>query len=154
MSLGWLPSTLIAATLVLIGWRVLYNNAKKIASRNETFAITNRITVLLTEIQNNSEDFWLKGAFKEQPQYYELLILSKIKQISAKLKLLENRKINTYELNRLIFPIRRDCTMTAPIAVNLKDEEKREQLEAILDSTLKLENQLDITMQQTFPPNF
>ncbi|MGP1834352.1 hypothetical protein ACTTBA_14840 [Shewanella frigidimarina] len=154
MNLDWLYPTSISVLLIFIGWKVVFNNAKKIASRNETYAIVNRIITLLGDIQKLSESFWLQAQFQEQPQYYDLLTLSKIKLIRAKLQILDNRQVDTNDIQTLIFPIRKACTFNSYKVASLSENEKREQIQSILNATSEFETLLDEKMKTIFPPNY
>lgn len=154
MSWNWLYPTSISVLLIFIGWKVVFNNAKKIASRNETYAIVNRIITLLGDIQKLSESFWLQAQFQEQPQYYDLLALSKIKLIRSKLEILENRRVDINDIQTLIFPIRKACTINSYKIASLSENEKREQIQSILNATSEFETLLDEKMKTIFPPNY
>ncbi|WP_372941756.1 hypothetical protein [Shewanella sp.] len=153
MNLDWLPASAVAATIVIIGWQVVYNNGKKLASRNETYSIANQISTLIADIQKISESFWLKGEFNDNPQFYELLVLSKIKLIHSKVKLLEKRSVEVYKVSRLIYPIRRSCTFDIHNIESQTLDFKREHIENILNSTLDFAQSLDEQMQNAFPFN-
>ncbi|BCV49594.1 hypothetical protein [Shewanella algae] len=149
-----LMTSLVMASLVLIGWKVIYNNAKKIASRNETYSVSNQILSILSDIQKMSESFWIRDEFNENPQFYELLVLSKTKQISSKIKVLKGRNVDVYDINRLVFPIRKSCTLDIHLVTSKGVDGRREQLEQILNATLAFEQALDKQMQLTFPSNY
>lgn len=153
MNYEWIAPA-VMASLVLIGWGVIYNNAKKIASRNETYAVSNQILSILSDLQKLSESFWIKYEYSETPQFYELLILSKTKQISSKIKVLESRRVKVYDINRLIFPIRKSCTFDIHSVTSKSVDDRREQIERILNATLAFEQALDKEMQLTFPSNY
>lgn len=154
MSLAPLIPTVISILFVLVGWKVVYNNAKKLASRSETYAIVNRLITLLNDVQKLSEEFWLKAEYKETPQNYDLLVLSKTKLISAKLDTLKGRGIDIYELQRLVFPLRKACTLNSYNIDKLSEDAKREQVDGILVSISNFEKQLDSKMTSLYPPNY
>ncbi|MCS6153649.1 hypothetical protein G3465_12170 [Shewanella baltica] len=154
MSWAWVFPTTVSAILIFIGWRVVYTNAKKLATRSETYAINSRITTLLTDIQKLAEEFWFKSQFNDQPQHYDLLMLAKIKLLGAKLDMLKNRKIDIYEIERQKFPLRKACTYRSFDINTLSDAEKREQVDGILQVITSIEMKIDEKLTSTFPPNY
>ncbi len=154
MNLASLIPTGISILFVLVGWQVIYNNAKKLASRSETYAIVNRLITLLSDVQKLSEEFWLKAEYNDNPQNYDLLILSKTKLISTKLETLKSRGVNIYELQRLVFPLRKACTFNSYNIEKLSEDTKRAEVDEILTSISNFEKQLDSKMTSLYPPNY
>lgn len=83
---------LIPTILVLIGWRILYLNAKKLATRSESKAILDSIVKMYEELDKLAVDFWLGEVDKQDPQSYLMLVM-------AKFETLNNRNTDLHKRN-------------------------------------------------------
>ena len=97
--ISWIFTSLVSIIIIIIGWCVLYNNAKKIATRAETKSILDRITEKIDETVVFSTDFWLLSNVNDiKPDHFELLFLNRMTQIFGCVTLLKSRGLDiSYE---------------------------------------------------------
>ncbi len=89
-------SGILGILLVLIGWRVVYRNAKRLATRSETKGFIDDLMKQVSEMEKLAVDFWLAGRKERtEPRNYEMLLLAKLSLLNQKIDLLNARKIET-----------------------------------------------------------
>lgn len=103
-----LVSPIISGSLILIGWKVLYGNAKRISSRGETQALYQQACKLLYDIEELSESFWLEEKHNASPSTFEMLILNKIKRLNKVITRIKERDVNVIFSQ---FLLRKSCTL-------------------------------------------
>lgn len=87
---------LISFFTVLIGWWVVYQNAKRLATRSETKGFVDELMKATSEMEKVAVEYWLAGRKERaEPRNYEMLMLAKLKQFDQKISLLKQREINT-----------------------------------------------------------
>lgn len=82
---------LISPILVLIGWKVVYFNARKIATRSENKSITDSLLKVITEISESAISYWLPSSSAKDKQLYVLTISAKMSQVQHFFKILKRR---------------------------------------------------------------
>jgi|GEM_PF-3610870 len=85
---------LIPTLLVLIGWRIIYLNAKKLATRSESKAILDSIIKLYEELDNLAVDFWLGEDEKQDSNRYLMIVMAKFETLSNRSTDLYKRNVN------------------------------------------------------------
>ena len=97
---SWIFS-LVGNILVLMGWLVVYNNAKRIASRAETKSLIDNVSKLVNEISEGSIAYWLTAgradggvAASKESTLYLLKIMSKISQSAEYTEIIKKRGIS------------------------------------------------------------
>lgn len=87
---------------VLIGWRVVYRNAKKIATRGESKSLVDHLIKPSNEICELSVKFWMDFEGKDikvQALAYNIAVGAKVSQLEDFVSILINREINVdYDL--------------------------------------------------------
>jgi hypothetical protein len=87
----WIFS-LTSILLVLIGWIVVYGNAKKLATRSESKALVDNISKIINEVSELSIDFWLNSSKNgTTSDLYVLKIMSKITQAAQYGEIIKRR---------------------------------------------------------------
>lgn len=89
-----MDSTYFSAAMIAIGWSVIYRNAKRISSRNETFTIINRIADNLRAIEEKTVSFYSRGFEKQSPALWYSDISLHIESIREHIGLLRKRRID------------------------------------------------------------
>lgn len=80
--------------LVIIGWRILYLNAKKLATRTESKAILDSITKIYEEIDKLVVDFWLGDLTGQDPESYLMIIMAKFETLNNRTNDLHSRNVD------------------------------------------------------------
>jgi hypothetical protein len=89
----WVIS-LASLGMVFVGWRVVYRNAKKIATRSESKAITDHLIKLINEIIDLSVTYWMEDEGKTNSSLrYNLAVSAKTTQIDDFITILGKRDI-------------------------------------------------------------
>ncbi|MBL0460807.1 hypothetical protein [Aeromonas dhakensis] len=92
-------SGVLGILLVLIGWRVVYQNAKRLATRSETKGFIDDMMKQVSEMEKLAVDFWLASRKERtEPRNYEMLMLAKLSLLNQKIGLLNDRKIETADV--------------------------------------------------------
>ena len=96
-SFSWFWHTgLISPVLVLSGWWVVYQNAKRLATRAETKVFIDELIKTTSDMEKVAVDYWLAGRKERtEPRNFEMLMLAKLRQFDQKLKLLEKREVSS-----------------------------------------------------------
>ncbi|PKF60643.1 hypothetical protein CW745_14020 [Psychromonas sp. psych-6C06] len=143
-----LAPSIVSASLVLIGWKVLYGNAKRISSRSETHALYQQASTLLYDIEELSEGFWLKGNYNDSPSTFEMLALNKIKRLNQILSRLKQRDI---PLDITAFVLRRVCTLHSYSIQKQSENEKRLHLESTHTQLNEIEQKISDSILKKYP---
>lgn len=92
-------SGVLGICLVLIGWRVVYQNAKRLATRSETKGFIDDLMKIVSELEKSGVDYWLAGRKERaEPRNHELLMLAKLAFLYQKLDLLSARNIDIEDI--------------------------------------------------------
>ncbi|KKA43416.1 hypothetical protein [Salinivibrio sp. KP-1] len=87
-------SGLITTILIILGWAVIYSNAKKIATRSETKSLLDRALEQAELCSNFATDFWLPGSsVQPDPDHFQLVFMTQISRLNVTIKALEHRCI-------------------------------------------------------------
>ena len=85
----------IPIILVILGWRFLYLNAKKIATRSESKSLIDSIIKIIDEIDKEATNFWLSPRVENSMshEHYLMLVMSKFEVLMSRIDDLEKRKV-------------------------------------------------------------
>lgn len=129
--------------LVLIGWWVVYQNAKRLATRSETKGYVDELLKLATEIEKSAVDFWLADASKRMAsRNYEMLMLAKLSVLDHKISFLKVRQLEIDDIDeqfsRLCESILLDCEQANELPLDECIEHANQVLAAggVIHSTL------------------
>lgn len=144
---GWI----VSASLVLIGWWVIYRNAKKLATRNETKSLIDSTISTIDTLESISLDYWLASR-KERidTDVYESKILAKIISLNNKLSLLNQRKL-TVSSNALA-NLHSKLLLNDEQADRMSKEDKQLRVNEILESTRCIEIELYNAFHAAYKP--
>ncbi|WP_419244253.1 hypothetical protein ACN08P_17340 [Photobacterium leiognathi subsp. mandapamensis] len=90
----------VSLLFVIIGWSIVYNNAKKLATRNETKALIDDTVKVINQLEDLTVTYWLAGRKSRiDTDEFILLTSAKIQTLSYKLKIVEQRDIDISCIN-------------------------------------------------------
>lgn len=144
-------SGLLGLLLVIIGWTVIYRNARRIATRAETKSLIDDLFRIFDSIESLAVDYWLSGRKNRiDSEEFTLLFNAKLLTLDSRLKLLQLRKVDVsvVDLSELAELITIDCE-----DVDRKsDSDKRSRVQLILDYINKSTVDLYTNFQQANKP--
>ena len=139
--------------LVIIGWRVIYHNAKKLATRTESKSFIEDVTKILADIENLSVDYWLAGRRSRiETEQFILLINAKLITLKSRLDILKNRAINidVVDLSKIL----EYSTLECEEVDSKSDSYKRERVQELLDEINTAHSNLYNQFQELYKPSF
>lgn len=141
--------------IVVVGWRILYSNARRIATRNETRSILNRVVNTLREIENSAKEFWLKQPDEltdSDVKIWALKIQSEIQYLEESIVLLKVRKLNI-DVSTSVFQLRHFATFSC-------EDKKKNNIEPDVSRVLSISQQssailkgLEDSFMRIYAPN-
>ncbi len=146
-------SPMISIILVIIGWRVIYNNAKKLATRTETKSLIDEVIKLTNELEGITIDYWLSGRKNRiESDLFTLLTSAKIETLTARLTLLKRRQINLKKksLSYMVTYMDLDCEKVDSISI----DKKREKVHLFLSYKNELIDELYTVYEEVYEPSF
>lgn len=146
-------SGLVSIALVLIGWRVVYNNARRIATRSETKSFIDELMKLIAEGEKQGVDYWLAGRKdRTEPRSYEMLMLAKVKLISHKIELIKRRGLVTDRLDELLGEFQDSVTLNCEDADRVSLDERIERANNVIASGQAMHSELYNQFSTRYPP--
>lgn len=146
-------SGLVSISLVLIGWRVVYNNARRIATRSETKSFIDELMKLISESEKQAVDYWIAGRKdRTEPRTYEILMLAKVALISHKIDLVEQRGLVTGQLVELLGMFQDSITLNCEDADRAGLDERIERANEVIASGRALHSELYKQFSTRYPP--
>ncbi|RGA35298.1 hypothetical protein [Klebsiella pneumoniae] len=141
--------------LVFIGWKVVYHNAKKIATRSESKALVDHVLKLSNESVDIAIKYWSSkddadDDFIMTSRAFTISFGSKMSQILNFIGNLERRDICIDYA--LAASFQDDATLSVENKKNMTMEEKHEKCQLIVDSSLKFIGNLYSEFEKTHPP--
>ena len=139
--------------LIIVGWCVIYHNAKKLATRNETKSLIDELVSQIDKLEKLTTDYWLSGRQSRlDTDAYLLLINAKTQLISSRLKTISHRKID-------ISGVDLSC-LSELMTLNCEDvdkhslDEKREQMQSFLNEVNEGIESLYSEFYKSYKPSF
>ena len=139
----------ISSGLILLGWNVIYKNAKKIASRNETFNLLSNLLVNIDELTSESISFWSSLDDKNEILKSKRLELEVVK-LKRSLDQLNRRGI-TFQLNLEIRKLRRAITLDSNNKSSVPKVLIQLKVEDLYLYSSELQNKLILAFQNKHP---
>ena len=125
-------SSFISIVLVIVGWIVIYRNARKIATRAETKSLLDDLFKVLDSIENLATTYWLSGRKNRiDSDEFTLLFNAKLLTLHSRLELLSNRKVDTSDID--LSSLAELVTMDCEDVDRKTDNDKRVRVQLILD---------------------
>ncbi|EFE98278.1 hypothetical protein [Serratia odorifera] len=142
--------------LVFIGWRVVYGNAKRLATRSESKSLIDATSKLVNEISDLSIEYWLrksketsgaktksghiKGSSKatasNESMLYVMNIMAKISQASRYIEILKKRglELDDKHLAMICEKATLDCETASRLSISSCALRAHETMAACLDT--------------------
>jgi len=144
---------IVSIILIILGWQVIYNNAKKLATRNETKSLIDDIVAIVEKLEGLTTEFWLQSRQSRlDVDVFLLLTQSKLQIFNSRIKIIEKRDISVSEidLGKFLEFMTLDCENVD----SQKPEKKRKQVESLLDESNKCLEHLYAEFQEKYKPSF
>lgn len=126
-----LAPTFITATLAILGWLVIYNNAKKLASRNEAHALVQKIDDRLCLMDDLSRHYWSQfeintNDITSAAKHYNMEIGGSVAQIRSYLQLIEGlSSMNlSFSSSKEVSLLRKACVLNSELITDMSQLEK------------------------------
>lgn len=114
----------ISVGVIYTGWHVLFNNAKILATRNETYGLITQTSSLLEELTNSAIVIWSTENASANLQLQASSQVAKVQQFKRKLDLLQQRGLQidvSSNLKRLRKAITLDIERVDTVSVVKKE---------------------------------
>ncbi|NRA79666.1 MAG: hypothetical protein HRU18_15775 [Pseudoalteromonas sp.] len=143
---------LIPTFLVLLGWRIIYLNAKKFATRTESKSLLDTVIKLYDEIDQLAVDFWLGDINEVEPNNYLMLVMSKFETLNNRISDLEKRKVltNKTELIDYYSALTLNCELIKSTHISVCTEN----VQKILEKSRKNVSRLYSSFNNTYRPTY
>ncbi|MDI6634373.1 hypothetical protein [Pantoea dispersa] len=143
--------SLLGPTLVLLGWKVVFFNAKRIATRSETKSIVDSSVKLVNEIAELSVSYWVpKIDEKDDHRKFLLTVLAKSSQLQRYINILENRGV-MLDMSSLS-AIADDATLDAEYATGKVDSEREVKAQTVVETCMAGVMHLYEKFEEVYPP--
>ncbi|EGR0055493.1 hypothetical protein M2G96_07585 [Vibrio vulnificus] len=144
---------LFSLIFVIVGWKVIYRNAKKLATRTESKSFIEDTTKILSEIETLAVEYWLAGRkSRMETEQYVLIINAKLLTLNSRLNILESRAIDTSVVD--LSQILEFTTLECENVDRIKDSQKRERVQSLLDEINTAHVKLYSQYQEVYKPTF
>ncbi len=146
----WVIS-LASLGMVFVGWRVVYRNAKKIATRSESKAITDHLIKLINETIELSMGYWMVDESKSNaPLRYNLAAGAKTTQIDDFITILSKRDIIVDREYLASFTTA--VTLDSEQRDSLNIEQRSEKCQSCVDEGMRLISHIYLGFEKRHPP--
>jgi hypothetical protein len=140
----------IGPALVLIGWRVVYFNARRIATRSESKSIVDSLSKIINEISECSVDFWGPDSTSAGFQKYLLNVLSKSSQLQHYVNVLMNRGVKL-DIGTLS-AIGDSATLDAEYVATMSDDVRTLRAHQVVESCMQGLQHVFTQFELVYPP--
>jgi hypothetical protein len=153
---GTIVSVLIflsSAALVMFGWGVIFENAKKISSRNEMFARKRTLIEDISKLSESAVGFWsadMSPANKVQCLMMADIFTIKIQSLKRRINQIVKFGLNL-QPDDTLKDLRKNITLNAESMYALPHEEKRDRIANIIELTDSLILHVSLTYDAKHP---
>lgn len=146
---AYLPS-LFSVGVVVVGWKILFSNAKRIATRNETFSIIRDLTSNIDVIANDGCRLWYESRDIKKDWG---MISPKLSVIRNDLEYLKSQRKVEVPLSCLI-DLRRALSLHLDATENVDSiENKRKAISNIHEACQSFKYQVLKNFENCYPPS-
>jgi len=143
----------VSIILIIVGWGVIYQNAKKLATRNETKSLIDDVVTIINSLDRLTIDYWLSGRKNRlETDEFILLTSAKLQTLSSRLDIVEKRNIDISCVDLSI--ISSHMTLNCEEVDRRKPEENRIQLQLFLEESNNSVINLYNEFQKCYTPSF
>jgi len=132
---------------IIIGWKVLYRNARRIAKRNETYALLMKTQNEILHAEKRGLDFWSHPTIRTSLDSY--LLALNVQRIGNLLDLLSKRGLNVDD--HYIYRLRNAITLDAEKPGTVTQEKIQRKLVHISDFSQRIQNDLHSAFVGRYP---
>lgn len=140
----------VSVLLIVVGWRVVFHNAKKLATRNETYNFVSQLLSLLDELLKESISYWTTSDEVSAGYLQSQKLISKTHRFKKKLALLDTRGL-AFDCSKELKNIRRAITLDAQRASDVSTAKKLNKIEDLNYYGAQLTNKVLIAYQNKYP---
>lgn len=162
--------TLVSLLLVLIGWRVAYKNAVRLATRSESKSLIDAISKLVNEISDLSIDYWLNKSNKKsdtddrkirglskktrgaspESSLFLMLLMAKVAQVSKLVEILKTRGLDVQDT--LLANVFEKATLDCEFSYKFSKQDRAIRAQEVMASCMSVIQGLYDTFQKSHPP--
>lgn len=125
-------NVLTGPTLVIIGWVVIYRNARKIATRSETKSLIDDVISILNAMESLATEYWLSGRqSRMETEQFIVIFNAKLLTLNSRLEVLKARKVNVNNVN--IGDLYEQMTLDCEQVDRMPTAEKYQKVQKILE---------------------
>lgn len=128
-------------TVAVIGWKIVYNNAKKLANRSEIFQTINRTNQQIDAIIQDSVKYWSED--KQTKEYSKIKSIDfekRVATIRSEINILESRGFHINNFSTTFFTFRRSLTLDVSYFDKMSSIQKSQRIESVYDDAINLKN--------------
>lgn len=150
-SYAWIIS-LGSLLTVFVGWKVVYKNAKKIASRSESKAISDHLIKLINETIDLAVNYWMDSNLKTNVDSlkFSLAVSAKVTQVDDFIEILSRRGIVIDHSNLADFST--SVTLDSELHSSISQNDKAERCQACVDDGMRLISHIYTCFEKQHPP--
>lgn len=141
---------IISIILILVGWGVIKNSSRKIATRGEDYGLYGRFLADLKSIEELGHDFWL-GRDEISSNSWAVISNSKIQLIRAYSNELELRGLSPLS-NQQIVDLRQALTRDAESKASAEDKTIHQRVRDITNVRLSIQTALAKDLLGSYRP--
>lgn len=126
--------TIVPLILVVVGWRVIYSNSKKLSTRSETKSIVDDVISIVADLEKLVVEYWLSGRQQRMDSNrYLLEVNAKLQMLVCRLNIANDRnlKVDRSEIGNLSTLMTLNCEDVD----RQQESDKREQVQLFLESS-------------------
>jgi len=148
-ALPFLP--VVSLLLIILGWKVIYNNAKKIATRNENKSLIDNVVSILNEMEILVTGYWLSTKKNRLgSEEYQVICSAKLLKLNSRLSFLYERGLNISDVDLAI--LSEHMTLNCERVNSRSNSNNREQAQLFLEEVNKCINSLYANFQIRHKP--
>lgn len=137
--------------LIIIGWKVIYANGKRLATRSETKSALDGAIELISQIEQLTTEYWLAGRrYRIDTEKFELLASAKMSMLDSQIKVISRRGIEVPDTS--LSDLATDMTLNCERVDQMPPQEIRSQVQIFLNTSSQLKDQLYLAFEERHRP--
>jgi len=139
----------VSIGVVFAGWRVIYKNAQKIATRNESFSLIRDANETLDRLRLEGVALW-RMTDKDEINFYTKITTNDIRILRNTITKLNGR--NVHIDSKVLTPLRRALTLNNTKVVDQSIEGMSENISAVYKATERFKAVILSSFEKNHPP--
>lgn len=140
----------VSPLLVLLGWKVVYFNARRIATRSESKSVVDSLIKIINEIADDSVGFWVPKQSLDEPEKYYLSVSAKSSQLQHYINVLNNRGLKLDA--GMLSVIADSATLNYENASKMSNSERTLKAHEAVESCMQGVRHIFSQFESTYPP--